>query len=96
MDKKAVGVLAVADKYFLDQLKAECETHLTKKMSADNCVELLALADQPHPAAHLKKYAVDFLRRSPALVKATDGWEKAKREKPLLFCELIEMLWLRE
>ncbi|XP_045028766.1 LOW QUALITY PROTEIN: speckle-type POZ protein B [Daphnia magna] len=92
IDKKAVGVLAVADKYFLDQLKAECETHLMKKMSADNCVELLALADQPHPAAHLKKYAVDFLRRSPALVKATDGWEKAKREKPLLFCELIEML----
>ncbi|KAI9549148.1 hypothetical protein GHT06_005422 [Daphnia sinensis] len=92
MDKKAVGVLAMADKYLLDQLKAECETHLMKRMTADNCVELLAIADQPHPAAHLKEYADDFLRRSTALVKATDGWEKAKKEKPLLFCELIEIL----
>ncbi|KZS10092.1 Uncharacterized protein APZ42_025525 [Daphnia magna] len=80
LDKMAVDVLAVADKYLLDQLKAECERHLTKRMTADSCVELLSLADQPHhPAAHLKKYAVDFLRHSPALVKATDGWEKAKR-----------------
>lgn len=93
MVKKAVGVLVVADKYFLDQLKAECETHLMKRMTADNCVELLALADQPHPAAHLKKYAVDFLQRSPALVKATDSWKKAKQEKPLWFCDLIEMLF---
>ncbi|XP_032782440.2 speckle-type POZ protein B-like isoform X2 [Daphnia magna] len=92
LDKMAVGVLAVADKYLLDELKAECENHLMKRMSADNCAELLAFAAQPHPAINLKKYAVDFLRRYPDLVMATDGWQKAKKENLVWSCELIEML----
>lgn len=92
LDKMAVGVLAVADKYLLDELKAECENHLMKRMSANNCAELLAFAAQPHPAMHLKKYAVDFLRRYPALVMATDGWQKAKKENLVWSWELIEML----
>ncbi|KAK4011442.1 hypothetical protein OUZ56_020559 [Daphnia magna] len=36
MDNMAVGVLAVSDKYLLDRLKTECETHLTK--TAERCV----------------------------------------------------------
>uniref|UniRef100_A0A0N8E6G2 Ring canal kelch protein n=1 Tax=Daphnia magna TaxID=35525 RepID=A0A0N8E6G2_9CRUS len=92
LDEMAVGVLAVADKYLLDELKAECENHLMKRMSADNCAELLAFAAQPHPAMHLKKYAVDFLRRYPDLVMATDGWQKAKKENLVWSCELIEIL----
>ncbi|XP_045023655.1 speckle-type POZ protein isoform X5 [Daphnia magna] len=92
LEKMAVGVLAVADKYLLDQLKAECETHLINSMSADNCAELLALSAQPHPAMHLKKYAFDFLRRYPSLVMATDGGKKAKEEKLLWWYESIEML----
>ncbi|KAK4011315.1 hypothetical protein OUZ56_020431 [Daphnia magna] len=90
LDKMAVDVLEVADKYMLDQLRAEFETHLTNSMSADNCVKLLALAVQSHPAMHLKKFAVDFLRRFPFLVMATDGWKKAKEEKLVWSCELIE------
>lgn len=92
LDKMAVGVLAVADKYLLDELKAECENHLTKRISADNCAELLAFAAQPHPAMHLKKYAVDYFRRYPDLVMATDGWQKAKKENLVWSWELIEML----
>ncbi|XP_045027695.1 speckle-type POZ protein-like [Daphnia magna] len=92
LDKMAVGVMAVADKYLLDHLKTECETHLLNSMCADNCAELLALAAQPHPAMHLKQLAVDFLRRFPALVMATDGWKKAKKENLVWSCELIEML----
>ncbi|KAK4011311.1 hypothetical protein OUZ56_020427 [Daphnia magna] len=96
LDKMAVGVMAVADKYLLDHLKTECETHLLNSMSADNCAELLALAAQPHPAMHLKQLAVDFLRRFPALVMATDGWKKAKKENLVWSCELIEMLFGRK
>lgn len=36
------------------------ETQLIHRMSAENCLELLALADPHHPAQHLKKFAVDF------------------------------------
>uniref|UniRef100_A0A0P6G4L3 Ring canal kelch protein n=1 Tax=Daphnia magna TaxID=35525 RepID=A0A0P6G4L3_9CRUS len=96
LDEMAVGVLAVADKYLLDELKAECENHLMKRMSADNCAELLAFAAQPHPAIHLKKYAVDFLLRFPAIVMATDGWKKAKKEKLLWWYESIEVLCSRK
>jgi speckle-type POZ protein len=41
MGKMCVGILAVADKYLLEQLKSECETQLIHRMSAENCLELL-------------------------------------------------------
>ncbi|XP_045023649.1 speckle-type POZ protein B isoform X2 [Daphnia magna] len=62
MEKKAVGVFVVADKYSIYHLKTRCIAHLMKRMSAVNCAELLAIGDQSHPAARLKKYAVDFLQ----------------------------------
>jgi hypothetical protein len=40
------------------------------------------LNDQIHPADDLKKNAVDFFRRFPSEVMATDGWKKAKQEHP--------------
>ncbi len=78
----AVRLFAAADKYLLDQLKSECESHLRRQMSADNCLELLLLNDQIHPADDLKQAAVDFFRRNPRDVMATDGWKKAKQEHP--------------
>ncbi|XP_045027673.1 speckle-type POZ protein B-like isoform X1 [Daphnia magna] len=62
MEKKAVGVFVVADKYSIYHLKTRCIAHLMKRMSAVNCAELLAIGDQSHPAARLKKYAVNFLQ----------------------------------
>nr|CAH0106962.1 unnamed protein product [Daphnia galeata] len=59
-----VRILAVADKYLLDQLKMECETQLITRMSTEGCLELLLIAaDKHHPAFHLKKFAVEFFRR---------------------------------
>ncbi|EFX75919.1 hypothetical protein DAPPUDRAFT_26442, partial [Daphnia pulex] len=75
MDQMAIGLMAAADKYLLDQLKIECENHLIRQMSADNCLELLLLTDRNPPADDLKQAAVDFFRRSPGEVMATDGWK---------------------
>jgi speckle-type POZ protein len=82
METMAVRLFAAADKYLLDQLKSECESHLRCQMSAENCMELLLLSDQIHPADELKNNAVDFFRRYPREVMATDGWKKAKQEHP--------------
>jgi speckle-type POZ protein len=41
MGKMCVGILVVADKYLLGQLKSESETQLIPRMSAENCLELL-------------------------------------------------------
>jgi speckle-type POZ protein len=95
METMATRLLAAADKYLLDQLKSECESHLRLRMSADNCLELLLLNDQIHPADDLKQSAVDFFRRYPREVMATDGWKKARQEHPnhpfwVLFVEIME------
>jgi speckle-type POZ protein len=65
MRKMSVGILAVADKYLLDQLKRECEYILTSRLNTPNCVQLL-LTDKHHSAFYLRKFAVDFLEEFPA------------------------------
>jgi hypothetical protein len=83
METMAARLFAAADKYLLDQLKSECESHLRHQMSAENCMELLLLIiDQIHPADNLKQSAVDFFRRYPREVMATDGWKKTRQQNP--------------
>jgi speckle-type POZ protein len=65
MDVMAPALLAAADKYMLDELKTLCETHLIRKMSAKNCIDLLSLTTN-HPAEYLKKYAIEYFRRYPS------------------------------
>ncbi len=64
MDKMALRILAAADKYLLEDLKIQCETHLIRQMSAENCLELLSLTTH-HPAEYLKKNAIEYFRRYP-------------------------------
>jgi speckle-type POZ protein len=68
MDVMAPGLLAAADKYLLEELKTRCETHLIRKMSAMNCLDLLTLTTH-HPAEYLKKYAIEYFRRYPGKFK---------------------------
>jgi speckle-type POZ protein len=68
MDVMAPGLLAAADKYLLEELKTRCETHLIRKMSAMNCLDLLTLTTH-HPAEHLKKFAIEYFRRYPGKFK---------------------------
>jgi speckle-type POZ protein len=64
MEVMATGLLVVADKYLLEELKTRCETHLIRKMSAKNYLDLLTLTTH-HPAEHLKKFAIEYFRRYP-------------------------------
>jgi speckle-type POZ protein len=92
MGKMSVRILAAADKYLLDQLKAECETQLIYRMSTKNCLELLLITDEHHSAFHLRKYAVEFFRRFSAEVMATDEWKKAEQEDPQKCFSLMKEL----
>jgi speckle-type POZ protein len=65
MDTMALGLLAAAEKYLLDQLKTRCESHLIRKMSAKNCLDLLTRTTH-HPAEHLKKFAIEYFRSYPS------------------------------
>ncbi|XP_046638577.1 TD and POZ domain-containing protein 4-like [Daphnia pulicaria] len=91
MDTMALGLLAAAEKYLLDQLKTRCESHLIRKMSAKNCLDLLTLTTH-HPAEHLKKFAIEYFRSYPNKVMATDNWKKMKKDNPALLCDLQQMV----
>ena len=78
METMAAKLLVAADKYLLDKLKSECEVHLLRQMSADNCMDLLLLvSDQILSADNLKQGAIDFFQRFPGEVMATklDDWD---------------------
>jgi speckle-type POZ protein len=92
MEKMATQLYFAADKYFLDQLKTECEVHLLDHMTPDNCMDLLLLLGNEHNLADdLEKEAVDFFRLNPVDVMATDGWKQVKKDQPKLLCDIQEM-----
>jgi speckle-type POZ protein len=64
LDVTAPALLVAADKYLLEDLKTRCETHLIRRMSSQNCLNMLTLTAH-HPAEHLKKFAIDYFRRYP-------------------------------
>jgi speckle-type POZ protein len=92
MEKMAVKLLVVADKYLLPELKAACERHLITLMSIENCFELLMLEDDyHHPAYGLREEAINFFRLHPAEVISTDGGKKAKKENLALLFDVQEV-----
>lgn len=60
IDKMADLLLAAADKYALDRLKALCEESLCNNLDVDNVVDTLVLADL-HSACQLKSQAIEFI-----------------------------------
>jgi speckle-type POZ protein len=75
MDVMAPELLVAADKYLLGELKTRCETHLIRKMSAKNCLDLLTLTAH-HPAEHLKKFALEYFRRYPSKFTLKSFYDK--------------------
>ncbi|KAL7298422.1 hypothetical protein TKK_0008213 [Trichogramma kaykai] len=56
-------LLAAADKYQLEELRNKCENVLCANLTAENAIEALQIADA-YNAKHLKKEAVDFIKRN--------------------------------
>ena len=85
----AARLLIAADKYLLRNLVLECENFLIEEMSGENCTELLSLAEN-YSLKNMKQSALDFIRRWPAEVVATNSWKKAKRDNPVWSCAVME------
>ncbi len=91
MDEVAAGLLAAADKYLLTNLRQACGDHIINSISPENCVKLLSLTEND-PAYYLREKAVDFIRKFPKKVIATESWKKASKEKPMWIVDIKEML----
>ena len=89
LQELAAKLLIAADKYLLKNLVLEFENYLIRKILAENCTEVLALAES-HSLKNMKQSALNFIRRCPAEVMATDSWKKAKRDNPTWLCTALE------
>ncbi|CAH0719274.1 unnamed protein product, partial [Brenthis ino] len=71
-------LLAAADFYQLHRLKSLCEEALHKKLTVDNAIKTLQLADL-HSAKTLKQLTLEFIKDGQAkLITKTEGWAKVE------------------
>ncbi|XP_050355658.1 speckle-type POZ protein-like [Nymphalis io] len=71
-------LLAAADFYELSRLKSLCEEALHKKLTVENAIETLQLADL-HSAKILKQLTLEFIKDGQAkLITKTEGWANLK------------------
>lgn len=89
MEARAAELYFAADKYFLHQLKDECKDHLIRRMSPENCIQLLLNADRQHS---LIDSAIEYFRLNESQVKATDSWKTNKEKNAVKLLNIQEML----
>lgn len=78
VDEIPEKLLAAADYYQLSRLKSLCEEALHKKLTVENAIETLQLADL-HSANALKQLTLEFIKDGQAkLITKTEGWAKVK------------------
>lgn len=96
LDELADKLLAAAEKYMLDLLKAKCEASLCINITLENCCQLLILADL-HSAERLKTSVLDFVRFCSTQVVQTVEWKTLMRSaKPQLLRDISEALMIRQ
>ncbi|XP_051012828.1 speckle-type POZ protein-like [Acomys russatus] len=87
----APGVLAAADRYCLERLKAMCEDTLCRDLSVENAAHTLFLADL-HRAEQLRMQALDFITVHASEVSETSGWKEMVEAHPHLLAEAFQSL----
>ncbi|XP_051012896.1 speckle-type POZ protein-like [Acomys russatus] len=87
----APGVLAAADRYSLERLKAMCEDTLCRDLSVENAAHTLFLADL-HSAQQLKMEALGFITVHASEVSETSGWKEMVDSHPHLLAKAFQSL----
>lgn len=78
VDEIPEKLLAAADYYQLSCLKSLCEEALHKRLTVDNAIETLQLADT-HSANTLKQLTLEFIKDGQAKhITKTEGWARVK------------------
>ncbi|XP_010420683.1 PREDICTED: BTB/POZ and MATH domain-containing protein 1 isoform X1 [Camelina sativa] len=87
----AQHLLAAADRYALERLKAICELKLCEGIAINTVATTLALAEQHH-CSQLKAVCLKFVALPENLkaVMHTDGFDYLKKSCPSLLTELLE------
>lgn len=76
-------LLVAADFYQLRKLKAHCEESLRRKLTYENAIETLILADL-HSAKYLKESTMEFIKNgNEKLITKSEGWLKLESAKQI-------------
>jgi speckle-type POZ protein len=86
LERMADDLLAAADKYQLERLKAQCEKSLCTSLTTENACDTLILADL-HSAEQLKVHAIQYINNHANDVMDSEGWKAlVDSHPPLLAC----------
>jgi len=88
IDQLSEDLLAAADQYQVEKLKALCEKKLCEEIGLKNCIYLLMLGDL-HSASTLKTQALRFLSQNIDKIKIIEC-KKALISNPTLLFEVME------
>nr|VZI16264.1 unnamed protein product [Spirometra erinaceieuropaei] len=91
LDRMAQELLAAADKYQLERLKAMCEEALVESLTVETACDILSLADV-HSAEQLKAHTLDFIMLHAQEVCDSDGYDRLVRQRPHLLNECFRTL----
>uniref|UniRef100_A0A0K8S5H1 BTB and MATH domain-containing protein 43 n=1 Tax=Lygus hesperus TaxID=30085 RepID=A0A0K8S5H1_LYGHE len=79
-------LLALADQYQIDKLKVMCERSLSAKISVNNAIKILHLADL-HRATSLKSKSLEFIKTRVPEISTSEDWPSLVNDPKL--CEEV-------
>ncbi|VDN05920.1 unnamed protein product [Thelazia callipaeda] len=83
LQKRALEILAAADRFCLDSLKNLCQEALAKDLSPNNICERLRVADL-YSASFLKAKVVNFLNKHRHYIVDNEEWIALEKDCPYL------------
>jgi len=89
LDKIAIGLVPLADKYQLNGLKESCISSLYRTVSKKNVIDILLLAEDLHLPG-LLRYCVPIFQVWAEFLKSTAHWSKL-RQYPELLLKLLQL-----
>jgi len=95
IDDHAEEVLALADKYGVEHLKAICEQHLLIRLDRSNVCSMLAIADM-YSAKFLFQGCVDTVSLNKKAVLYSDDWAQLRESRSRLCAEVLDAVMLAE
>jgi len=89
LDRKAVDLLAAADKYDLNELRDICETHLCNEISMTNVCDMLIIAHL-HESTMLQNTALQFVSDNGKKILDQVGWKDKLMAYPEILARMFE------
>ncbi len=91
LDKHAIGLLPLADKYNLPRLKVKCEQWMADNICVANAADILLMADL-HGSSELSTLALNFVASMFSSIKHTSGWMEIRRGHPEITTKLLDIM----